>query len=87
MNIFRDILSVAEQYQRRGIARKMLEKWQSAQQVLKVTSYDHCQKNHLAWLYAVVKEVPFTRYHDERGSQLIKPLDGTKSVKLFWKPI
>ncbi|KAK5983489.1 hypothetical protein GCK32_020560, partial [Trichostrongylus colubriformis] len=26
-----DILSVAEQYQRQGIARKMLEKWQSTQ--------------------------------------------------------
>ncbi|XGW31647.1 hypothetical protein V3C99_010085, partial [Haemonchus contortus] len=90
-----DIISVGKSYQRRGIAREMLEKCQSPQ-VLKenniqgiitqATSYANqtlLQKQG----HKVLKEVPFTRYVDENGLPLIKPLDETQSVKLFWKPI
>ncbi|KAK6018999.1 hypothetical protein OSTOST_15383 [Ostertagia ostertagi] len=88
-----DIISVAEQYQRRGIARKMLEKCQSPQ-VLKEHSIQgvvtqatsHANQTLLKNRgHTVLKEVPFTRYVNDRGSPLIKPLDGTQSVKLFWK--
>ncbi|KAK6042123.1 hypothetical protein COOONC_20372 [Cooperia oncophora] len=89
-----DIISVAEKYQRRGIARKMLEKSQSPQMLQEnniqgiVTQATSLANQTLLQKlgHKVLMDVPFTHYVDERGTQLIRPLDGTQFVKLFWKP-
>ncbi|KHJ88592.1 hypothetical protein OESDEN_11611 [Oesophagostomum dentatum] len=89
-----DILSVALPYQRRGIAGKMLEKRKSPE-LLKDFHIQGfvCQASSIANQMLLrkrghqeLKDVPFSRFVDENGVQLIRPRDQTRSVKLFWKP-
>ncbi|KAK6748989.1 hypothetical protein RB195_001539 [Necator americanus] len=89
-----DILSVALQHQRRGIAGKMLEKRKSLELLkeFKIQGFV-CQASSYANQmllrkrgYQELKDIPFARFADQNGTQLIKPHDQTRSVKLFWKP-
>ncbi|EYC31447.1 hypothetical protein Y032_0004g2159 [Ancylostoma ceylanicum] len=89
-----DILSVALPYQRRGIAGKMLEKRKSPELLKEFEVQGFiCQASSFANQMLLrkrghkeIKDVPFARFADQNGAQLIKPHDQTRSVKLFWKP-
>lgn len=88
-----DILSVALHYQRRGIAGKMLEKRKSPELLQQYGIQGFiCQASSYANQMLMrkrghqeLKDVPFSRYIGEDGTQLIQPQDETQSVKLFWK--
>ncbi|RCN49998.1 hypothetical protein ANCCAN_03826 [Ancylostoma caninum] len=89
-----DILSVALPYQRRGIAGKMLEKRKSPELLKEFEVQGFiCQASSFANQMLLrkrghkeIKDVPFARFANQNGVQLIKPHDQTRSVKLFWKP-
>ncbi|ETN82605.1 hypothetical protein NECAME_07859 [Necator americanus] len=81
-------------HQRRGIAGKMLEKRKSLELLkeFKIQGFV-CQASSYANQmllrkrgYQELKDIPFARFADQNGTQLIKPHDQTRSVKLFWKP-
>ncbi|KJH48900.1 hypothetical protein DICVIV_04975 [Dictyocaulus viviparus] len=89
-----DILNVAHSFQRRGIAGKMLDKRNSSELleeygiqgfICQASSYAN-QMLLTGRGYQEIKSIPFNQYTDDNGVPYIRPLDETKSVKLFWKP-